>query len=42
MWLCAGVGAFVGFYVGRWWAEVFGARFNMSKTWQGRRNYRGK
>ncbi len=42
MWLMLGVGAVVGFLAGRWWAEVAAARWAMSKTWRGRRGYRGR
>lgn len=31
---------FIGLLVGRVWAEVFRARFDMAKTWRDRRNYR--
>jgi len=34
------VGAYVGYYVGRWRAEVGKAHHEMIKNWNSRRNYR--
>ena len=31
---------FAGMFIGRWWAEVKRANYDMDKTWQARRNYR--
>lgn len=31
---------FVGFVVGRWWAEANRARYDMRRTWKARKNYR--
>ncbi|MGH3936428.1 MAG: hypothetical protein ACRDS1_15865 [Pseudonocardiaceae bacterium] len=30
----------VGFVVGRWWAEVTRAWYDMRRTWKARKNYR--
>jgi hypothetical protein len=40
MWLILAVGVFAGWFIGRWWAEVKRANYDMDKTWQARRNYR--
>ncbi len=36
----AGIGSVGGFYVGRWWAEVARAKFDMKRVWDGRQSYR--
>lgn len=33
-------GAFVGFWIGRGWAEMNRARHDMRRTWRGRSGYR--
>lgn len=38
--LLVGIGIIIGFPVGRWSAERGRARFDMDKTWKGRKNYR--
>lgn len=35
-----GAGTVPGFFVGRQWAEIFNARFQMKRTWENRRAYR--
>lgn len=34
------LGTVPGFYVGRWYAETFRARFDMRRTWDNRDQYR--
>jgi hypothetical protein len=31
---------FIGFVLGRWWAEANRARYDMQRTWKNRKNYR--
>ncbi|HET6259544.1 MAG TPA: hypothetical protein VFE39_12910 [Pseudonocardia sp.] len=40
MWLILAVGVFIGMYVGRWWAEIRRANYDMDRIWAMRRNYR--
>lgn len=40
MWTLLGLGVFGGFFIGRWWAEVSRATYDMSRAWSSRRNYR--
>ena len=41
MWMMLGIGGFLGTFVGRWWAELRRARYDMDRIWHSRRNYRG-
>ena len=34
------VGMLLGFWVGRWWGETRRARYDMKRTWDGRKGYR--
>jgi hypothetical protein len=40
--LVLALGGLLGFFVGRWRAENRRARFDMERTWQGRRGYRDR
>jgi hypothetical protein len=40
IWLLLGIGAFLGFYLGRWRAENARARFDQKRAWEGRKAYR--
>lgn len=40
MWVVLVVGILIGCFVGRWWAEVRRARFDMDRVWDSRKNYR--
>jgi preprotein translocase subunit Sec63 len=40
MWVILVVGIVIGYFVGRWWAEVRRARFDMDRVWGSRKNYR--
>lgn len=40
LWLVLALGVFLGFFAGRWSAETFNARYNMSRVWQSRKGYR--
>ncbi len=40
MWATGIVGLFLGFFIGRWYAETFAARFDMRRRWESRQNYR--
>ena len=40
MWLTMGVGAVIGFFAGRIWAEIRRARHDMNRIWRSLRNYR--
>jgi hypothetical protein len=42
LWVMLGLGALLGFFVGRWSAEGRRARSDMDKVWKGRRGYRGR
>lgn len=37
-----GIGCMFGFFIGRWRAENRRARFDMKRTWEGRRSYRDR
>jgi hypothetical protein len=34
------VGAFAGWWAGRWWSEVARGRFDARRAWRGRKDYR--
>ena len=40
MWVVLVVGVLIGMYLGRWWAEIRRARFDMDRTWASRKTYR--
>jgi hypothetical protein len=40
LWVVLALGLFVGFLIGRWSAETFRARSDMSRVWEGRKGYR--
>ncbi|MGH3614888.1 MAG: hypothetical protein ACRDRK_20305 [Pseudonocardia sp.] len=40
--LILGLGVFLGLLIGRWRAENARARYDMNRTWDGRKNYRGE
>lgn len=42
LYVMLGIGVFIGFFIGRWSAEVFRARSDMTRVWHGRRGYRQK
>jgi hypothetical protein len=42
LWVMLGLGGLLGFFVGRWSAETRRARFDMDRTWQGRKGYRDR
>ena len=42
LWLMGAVGAVLGFFAGRTWAEFRRARVDMRGIWNGRRRYRGR
>jgi hypothetical protein len=37
-----GIGCVFGFFFGRWRTENRRARYDMVRTWEGRRGYRGR
>lgn len=39
-WLLLATGFVCGWWVSRWWTEARRARFDMSRVWTGRKNYR--
>ncbi len=42
LWFVLSVGGAIGFVVGRWWAEIRRARYDMDETWNRRRRYQGR
>jgi hypothetical protein len=40
MLIMVGIGLWLGYYLGRWRAENRRARYDMDRTWDGRRGYR--
>jgi len=39
-WVTLGLGAFIGFFVGRTWAELGRARYDIARAWANRHRYR--